>query len=169
MKFSAVLAIVIVCANFAASEPTLIAATLAKKYLFHKFIGGKSLPVIQLPKLPLPSLPSLTLPYPFSALWPVPAPKPAPVHPGPTVVYYALPTEEYANIHPIPEGEKDVPNHQIGSDASAQAHASDSGSIDLRNGPIYVAETPAVRHVAPLPEGYTSSVLSQNLQPLPPL
>ncbi|XP_058447947.1 uncharacterized protein LOC131428213 isoform X2 [Malaya genurostris] len=168
MKFTIVLAVVVICANFVASEPTLITATLAKKFLFHKWIAGKKLPAIELPKIPLPKLPSISLPYPLSAIWPAPVVKPVPVHPGPPVVYYALPSEEYVEVHPIPEGELDVSNHvQHLEDESAAAANAEAGAVDLRSGPYYIAETPAVRHVAPLPEGYQHSVVAQNLQPLP--
>lgn len=84
-------------------------------------------------------LPSLYLPNPLN-LWSASA-----IHDvkkAPTVIYHQHHEPEVVeHAHPAPI----VEDH------------------DLH--PVYIAETPAVKHIAPLPEGYTHSVHALNVQP----
>ncbi|KAL9707229.1 hypothetical protein quinque_010747 [Culex quinquefasciatus] len=83
-------------------------------------------------------LPSLYIPYPLS-LWLAGAETASPP------VYQSLPEDEVLIDNSTPQ----LPIE-----------------MEVR-GPVYIAETPAVRHIAPLPQGYTEDVHIQNVQPAP--
>ncbi|XP_062551747.1 nematocyst expressed protein 3-like [Armigeres subalbatus] len=88
---------------------------------------------------------------------PVPAPYGVPVaYPAPVPFASGLPAPLPA---PAPVGVS-----QEWEESSA--HASANANIAPAHPPVYVAETPAVRHEAPLP-GYTGSVFSTNTAPAP--
>ncbi|XP_055599781.1 uncharacterized protein LOC129750171 [Uranotaenia lowii] len=163
MKLAAVLVVALACATFATAKPTLLTKKiLLKKYALPRYISGGS--------FSLPQLPSLYIPFPFSSFWPA---SKSSSEPAPTIVYHSLeePQEEPQNqeTHPVPEAEKAQINvlEDINHASSQQVYQEPlSNAIDLRS-PVYIAETLAVRHEAPLPVGYQESVHIRNVEPAP--
>ncbi|XP_052562883.1 uncharacterized protein LOC128092647 [Culex pipiens pallens] len=146
MKFSiaTVFAVVLCVASFAEAKPTLITKKILKKYVVPRVLSGEW------------KFPSLYVPYPLS-LWLAGAETAN----SPTVVYHSLPEDEIETVKDFnAAATAQLQQQQI------QHQPQLPNEIDVR-GPIYIAETPAVRHVAPLPQGYTEDVHTVNVQPAP--
>ncbi|KAL1403281.1 hypothetical protein pipiens_005729 [Culex pipiens pipiens] len=148
MKFSTastIFAVVLCAASFAEAKPTLITKKILKKYVVPRVLSGEW------------KLPSLYIPYPLS-LWLAGAETASPpvyLPEDEVLIDNSAPVEipnskEFNAVQPVPQQQQ----QQLPIE------------MDVR-GPVYIAETPVVRHVAPLPQGYTEDVHIQNVQPAP--
>ncbi|XP_055634812.1 uncharacterized protein LOC129774827 [Toxorhynchites rutilus septentrionalis] len=178
MKIAAVLILVIACTSLTTAKPTLLLKKL-KLYALPRLLNGQSSPAAGIAEFfSLPKLPSIYIPYPFSALF-------KPTEPAPPVIYHTeeetLPSSPIPEVETVPvelpedleapapvpeelEGAPQVPHEEL--DTVPHVPQDLPNEIDIR-GPVYIAETPGVKHQALLPAGYSHSVIIQNLAPAP--
>ncbi|XP_039438572.1 uncharacterized protein LOC120419798 [Culex pipiens pallens] len=149
MKFSTTatfFAVALCVASFAEAKPTFITKKILKKYVVPRVLSGEW------------KLPSLYIPYPLS-LWLAGAETASPP------VYQSLPEDEVLIDNSAPV---EIPNSKEFNAVQPVPQQQQQLPIEMNvRGPVYIAETPAVRHIAPLPQGYTEDVHIQNVQPAP--